>query len=75
MTSSWMAERVPLIPLASISVFAPSTFYRERLAKMTWKASKALASTFAVANPHQNSRLDIVSRNFLRVKFGILAGD
>ena len=50
-TSSWIVERVPLIPVASISDCAAWAFSTERLARITWNVSDALTSTFDVAKP------------------------
>jgi len=50
-TSSWIVERVPLIPVASISDCAAWAFSTERLAMITWNVFDALTSTFDVAKP------------------------
>ena len=48
-TSSWMLEVVPLIPVARISELAVWPFSRERLAIMTWYLGEAEAMTLEAA--------------------------
>ena len=50
-TSSWIVERVPLIPAASISDCVAWAFSIERLAIIIWNLFDTLTSTFNVAKP------------------------
>ena len=48
-TSSWMLDVVPLMPLAWISELAVLPFSKERLAIMTWYLGEADAMTLDAA--------------------------